>query len=601
MFSSLLKTPSVVFSTCALVSSFSAISAVSTDAHLPPLIKWQGQSESLMTTSGDLLTDFEKSLGKVSPNYQQTMVYLDKLALSNKKQFSITTIGLSSQNRDIKMLIASENGDLDNDKPTVLLQAGIHSGEIDGKDASFMLLRDISEGKRHDILKRVNILFIPILNVDGHERSSRFNRINQRGPVEMGFRTNSKNLNLNRDYTKLDTPGVKAIAEVVNKYNPNLYVDIHVTDGADYQYDITYGYMPTSASESPLISKVLEEKFKPLLDNKLAKSGHIPGPLVFVMNKRDFKQGLAGWVATPRYSNGWGDLRNLPTILVENHSLKPYKQRVLGTYIFIDGIIDALSKYDTELASAVKYEQTHLPEQLVVQRGYSKQADLMSFKGIKYETFHSELSDHKEVRYIGEKIQYDNLPIYWQKEVKAKVKVPKAYYIPSQYKNIVTKLKLQGIEVTQVNAKLEGLKQASVTEFEFDKLPFEGRMRVSASFEYKKLPQTHLDNWYKVETAQALGKLAVHLLQPEAPDSFFQWGDFNTIFQRTEYVENYALVPFANDMLEANPEIAKAFKHKLATDSDFNKSEKARLNWLYQQTPFYDKGYLKYPVLIQSN
>jgi len=601
MFSSLLKTPSVVFSAYVLISSFSAISAVSTDAHLPPLIKWQGQSEKLMTTSGDLVTDFEKSLGKSTPNYVDTMVYLEKLALSNKSQFSIKTIGVSSQKRAIKMLIASEKGTLENDKPTVLLQAGIHSGEIDGKDASFMLLRDISEGKRDDILKRVNILFIPILNVDGHERSNRFNRINQRGPIEMGFRTNSKNLNLNRDYTKLDTPGVKAIADVVNKYNPDLYVDIHVTDGADYQYDITYGYMPVFASESPLISKVLDEKFKPLLDNKLAKSGHIPGPLVFVMNKRDFKQGLAGWVATPRYSNGWGDLRNLPTILVENHSLKPYKQRVLGTYVFIDGIIDALSKYDSELSNAVKHEQTHLPSDLVVKRGYSKQADLMSFKGVKYETFHSELSGHKEVRYIGEKVQYDNLPIYWQKEVKAKVKVPKAYYIPSQYADVVARLKLQGITVKQVNGDFKGLQQISVTDFEFDKMPFEGRMRVSANFDYNKLPQISLNNWYKVETQQTLGKLAVHLLQPEATDSFFQWGDFNTIFQRTEYVENYALVPFANNMLENNPAIAKEFNHKLATDSNFKGSDKARLNWLYQQTPFYDKGYLKYPVLIESN
>jgi len=599
MFSPMLRAPSVLLSTFAFITSFSAISAFSTDAHLPPLIKWQGQSEKLMTTSGALLTDFEKSLGKATPDYVNTMEYLDKLALSNNKQFSIKIIGKSAQGRDIKMLIASEKGTLSNNKPTVLFQAGIHSGEIDGKDATFMLLRDISEGKRDDILKRVNILFIPILNVDGHERSSQFNRINQRGPIEMGFRTNANNLNLNRDYTKLDTPGVKAIVSVVNKYNPDLYIDIHVTDGADYQYDITYGYMPVFASESPLISKVLDDKFKPLLDNKLAKSGHIPGPLVFVMNKRDFKQGLAGWVATPRYSNGWGDLRNLPTILVENHSLKPYKQRVLGTYVFIDGVIDALSKYESELSSAVKHEQTHLPKELAVQRGYSKQADLISFKGIKYETFHSELSNHKEVRYIGEKIQYDNLPIFWQKDVKATVKVPKAYYIPSQYSNIVSNLKLQGIEVTQVNGKFNSLKQGIVTDFEFDKMPFEGRMRVSASFDYSDLPQTQLTNWYKVETSQVLGKLAVHLLQPEAIDSFFKWGEFNTIFQRTEYVENYALVPFANEMLENNPALAKEFKQKLAIDNDFKNNEKARLNWLYQQTPFYDKSYLKYPILIE--
>ncbi|SFD06825.1 M14 family metallopeptidase [Pseudoalteromonas denitrificans] len=596
----LLKVGPIILSSCIFLSSFQSISAISTDAHLPPLIKWQGKSEQLMAKNGPLLTEFEKSLGTSTPSYINAMAYLNELVKTNPDQFSVNTIGVSAQNRAIKMLIASENGILNHDKPTLLIQAGIHSGEIDGKDAGFMLLRDIAEGKRNDILKRVNLLFIPILNVDGHERSSRFNRINQRGPSEMGFRTNAKNLNLNRDYTKLDTPGIQAITEVVNKYSPDLYIDIHVTDGADYQYDITYGYMPTFASESPAISKVLDDKFKPLLDSKLVNQGHIPGPLVFVMNKRDFKQGLAGWVATPRYSNGWGDLRNLPTILVENHSLKPYKQRVLGTYVFIDSVIDALSQFEKPLSDAVKYEKSHLPKELVVKRGYSKNPDHIAFKGIKYEVFNSKLSDHKEVRYIGEKIDYANLPIFWQKEILAKVAVPKAYYIPTEYGNIADKLKQQGIMVTQISGQYSNLHQASATKFEFDKMPFEGRMRVSAKFNYKKHKNVVLTNWYKVETSQPLGKLAVHLLQPEAVDSFFSWGDFNTIFQRTEYVENYALVPFANTMLQNNADISNKFNEKLKDNSDFKNDEQARLNWLYQQTPFYDKNYLKYPILIEK-
>ena len=220
----------------------------------------------------------------------------------------------------------------------------------------FMLLRDIATGKRRDILKKVNILFIPILNVDGHERSSAFNRINQRGPVKMGFRTNANNLNLNRDFTKLDTPEVKSVLAVINDYNPNLYIDVHVTDGADYQYDVTYGYNPVFASESPAISDALNRYFKPVINQTLTEQGHIPGPLVFVMDKQEFKSGLAGWVATPRFSNGWGDLRSLPTILVENHSLKPYKQRVLGTYVFIDGAIEALAAHKDKLANAVKIQ-----------------------------------------------------------------------------------------------------------------------------------------------------------------------------------------------------------------------------------------------------
>ena len=370
---------------------------LSINGHLPPLIPWQGKSLQLIQNSGPLTTDFELSDGEASPTYEDTMKFVDRLIAANPTQFSSTTIGESFGQREIKMIVANENGQFSanmiksNGKPTILIQAGIHSGEIDGKDAGFMLLRDIATGKRRDLLSKANILFIPILNVDGHERRSKFNRINQRGPIEMGFRTNGSNLNLNRDYTKVDTPEVKAVLQVINSYSPDLYVDVHVTDGADYQYDITYGYTPAFASESPKIASVLEEKFQPHIDNTLSQQGHIPGPLVFVMNKREFKEGLAGWIASPRFSNGWGDVANVPSILVENHSLKPYKQRVLGTYVLLDGAIDALSIHHQTLKAATKAEQV-TPRELVVERHYAKEPNYIPFKGIKYKKLESALS-----------------------------------------------------------------------------------------------------------------------------------------------------------------------------------------------------------------
>ena len=394
-----------------MLSILALSAALSADFHLPPNLPWNGKSTHLIQPSHHLVTEFELSEGKNSPDYQATMAYLNTLATEHSDIFSIETIGISDQNRDILMLKAVENS-LDN-KPTLLIQAGIHSGEIDGKDAGFMLLRDIATSEKRELLKKVNLLFIPILNVDGHERSSAFNRINQRGPLKMGFRSNSKNLNLNRDYTKLDTPEVIALVNVVKQYQPDLYIDVHVTDGADYQYDVTYGYMPSFASDSPKISQALDEYLKPDIDTSLEKMGHIPGPLVFVMNKQNIKEGLAGWVATPRFSNGWGDLRNLPTILVENHSLKPYKQRVLGTYVFLEATINALAKHKDTLKTAVRAEQTQLPSQLVGRRSYSESADYIDFKGISFDHFDSALTGQKEVRYTGEDETFTQLPIYW--------------------------------------------------------------------------------------------------------------------------------------------------------------------------------------------
>jgi len=201
-----------------MFASLLFLSAIVADnSHLPPLIPWQGDSVSLLQQQGPLTTDFELSQGKASPNYADTMAFVDRLVAANPTQFQSQIIGYSNSNRAIKMVVASEQGFFEagqmanSTKPTVFIQAGIHAGEIDGKDAMFMLLRDIATGKRRDILKKVNILFIPILNVDGHERSSAFNRINQRGPEKMGFRTNANNLNLNRDFTKLDTPEVRSV------------------------------------------------------------------------------------------------------------------------------------------------------------------------------------------------------------------------------------------------------------------------------------------------------------------------------------------------------------------------------------------------------
>ena len=363
---------------------------------------------------------------------------------------------------------------------------------------------------------------------------------------------------------------------------------------------MTYGFTPSFASESPKIAKILEDKVQPHIDKTLTDSEHVPGPLVFVMDKREFKSGLAGWIAGPRFSNGWGDLATVPTILVENHSLKPYKQRVLGTYVFLDGAIDALSIHYQTLKNAVVAEQA-TPSELVLDRKYSQEPDYIQFKGIKYKKFNSALSGQSEVKYLGEAEYYEKHPIFWRKEIVNKVKVPTAFYLPPAYSQIVNKLRMQGILVENVSdtSPISALKRADVENFEFDKIPFEGRFRVKANFSYQDIEAKPLTGWYRVATDQARGKLATHLLHPEAPDSFFSWGYFNTIFQRTEYVENYALVPYARSMLKDNPKLALEFDKKLREDKAFESDPKARLNWLYSKTPFYDAGYLKYPVLFQ--
>ena len=317
-------------------------------SNLPPAFEWHGKSETLIAKTNDpWVTAAEKSNFVTTPDYNETMKWFKKLAAASPL-LTMVSIGKSVERRDIYMVIASTEKNVTaaslqkSGKPLLLVQAGIHSGEIDGKDAGMMLLRDIAFGNKKDLIKKVNLLFIPILSVDAHERSSPYNRPNQRGPQNMGWRTNAQNLNLNRDYAKLDTKEIRAVVKVINEYNPVLYMDIHVTDGADYQYDITFGGLDLQGN-SPGISKWLETIYKPAIDKNLTANGHIPGQLLFALNDMDFSKGNVLIAGGPRFSDSYGNLRHMASILVENHSLKPFKQRVLGTYVLLESTLKLLA------------------------------------------------------------------------------------------------------------------------------------------------------------------------------------------------------------------------------------------------------------------
>lgn len=576
-------------------------------SHLPPLKPWAGKSESLLERDKSELTPAERTGLSASPSFGETIAYIHKIA-ARSPYLRLKSLGASSQNHPIFMLVVNTEGERDpegvkaNGKPTILIQAGIHSGEIDGKDAGLMLLRDIVRGNELELIQQVNILFIPILSADGHNRVSQYNRVNQRGPEFMGWRTNSQNLNLNRDYAKLETPAVQAAIKVINDYQPDLYVDVHVTDGEDYQYDITYGYNQTFATQSPAIAKWLTNTLQPKVDKDLADNGHIPGPLVFAMNKRDFAKGIAGWIASPRYSNGYGDARHLPTILVENHSLKPYRQRVLGTYVLIKSMIELLAKEHKSLRSAIAQDKARRPKTMVLDWSYAKKPDHISFKGIAYEKFVSEITGEQEVRWLGKDKHYDKLPIFWQKDPKVEVQVPQAYIVPTQYGHVIERLKMHGIEMTPVNKeiyrKVKSYHQFRITEHQFAPKPFEGHTRVNAKVKLEPVKVRPAKKSMLVSTNQDLGNLVVALLDPRGPDSFFAWGYFNSIFQRTEYIEPYAVLPLAESMMAENPELKAQFERKLKEDPKFAKDPKARLDYFYKLSPYYDKTHMQYPILV---
>ncbi|MBA3886941.1 MAG: M14 family metallopeptidase, partial [Acidobacteria bacterium] len=318
-----------------LVSAAAALAQPVVPVILPPELPWSGKSESLaLAPDHPWATPAEASGLTATPRYAETMTWLQRLADASP-ELAMVSIGKSPEGRDLWLVIASKERAFTPEavrasgKPVLFAQAGIHAGEIDGKDAGMMLLRDMTVvGTKRDLLDMAHVLFVPIFNVDGHERFSAYTRVNQRGPAEGGWRSNARNLNLNRDYTKADTAEMRHMLTALRRWSPDLYVDLHVTDGADYQYDITFGYN-TSAYYSPAIGKWLEDVADPAISNDLRSMGHVPGTLYQVTDREDPSKGIFSWWAEPRFSNGYGDAIHLPTILLENHSLKPFRQRVL--------------------------------------------------------------------------------------------------------------------------------------------------------------------------------------------------------------------------------------------------------------------------------
>jgi len=581
---------------------------------LPPTVPWNGKSRELMLPADDpWVTPAEISGLERTPRYEETIAWLRRLADASP-EIDLISIGRSAEGRDIWMVVASTARERDpaslrtSGKPTVLAQAGIHAGEIDGKDAGLMLLRDMTvRGKRRALLEHANFLFIPVLNVDGHERFSAHNRINQRGPIEMGWRTNARNLNLNRDYTKLETEEIRAVVATINAWQPDLYIDLHVTDGADYQYDITWGTTPDFAW-SPAISRYLEGVVDPAVQARLRAMDHVPGPLMWPVNDRDFADGNLSWTGTPRFSQIYGAVRHLPSILVENHSLKPYDQRVLGTYLFLESVLDVVGRNPDALREAMARDRSARAQRVTLawQRKDPPTREIRTVEAIRAERYDSPISGDTVVRWTGERLAAP-MPFLLEDEPAVVVERPAAYYIPAAWSHVAEKLRLHGIAVerlvepTTIEATMYRLPEAraadSASAFDQRGALYEGRVRIEPGKLIAEQATVELPaGSFRAGTDQPLGDLLVLLLEPESPDSLFQWGFFVEILTQPEYAEPYVMEPMARAMLEADPDLARQFDTKLESDPEFAGNADARLEWFYRRSPYFDSRDRLYPI-----
>jgi murein tripeptide amidase MpaA len=571
-----------------------AMAAPQIEAPLPPTLPWKGTSEKLVVKPTDpWITPAERSNFVETPNYADTRAWLEKLDAASPL-LSIETFGKTSQGRDLYFVRASSGG---TDKPVVLVQAGIHSGEIDGKDAGLMLLRDMALRGKKSLLDKADLIFVPIFNADGHERASQFNRPNQRGPRLQGWRTTAQNLNLNRDYLKADTPEMRAMIGLIKRFDPVLYLDLHVTDGTDYQYDITYAFSGWDGyyAQSPAIGRWLDKRFRPAIDAALTRGGHVPGFYVDAVDPRDPDKGINNNPDSARFSTGYSDLRRLPAVLLETHSLKPYRQRVLGTYVFFEAALRFVGEDASGVRAAIAQDRASTPASATLTwKPLEKPIYTMEFLGMAHEKFVSPVSGREEVRWLGRPVR-QTMPVFGQTP-DVVMPLPAAWWVPVFEPQVIERLKLHGISFeTLQSARRVNVDMVRLVEPKLGNAN-EGHVMLNYNVRHERRDEMMPAGSVRVPSDQPLGLLAAAMLEAESTESLLAWNYFPHILQRTEYMEAYAIAPLGEKMLAADPALKAEFDAKLKADSAFAASGEARLAWIYARSTYYDARYLLYPV-----
>jgi hypothetical protein len=567
------------------------------------------QSSLPLLAGEDWTTYYERSGFLRTPRYDWTMEFCRKLDEAST-MVTLVSVGKSAQGRDIPLLVIDRDGLTDpaaihrTGRVLLLFQACIHPGECEGKDAGLMLVRDlVISNKYTDILDHVSILFIPIFNVDGHERFGPYNRINQNGPEEMGWRVTANNLNLNRDFLKADTPEMQAWLKMFSSWMPDFFIDSHTTDGADYQYPLTY-QVEIFGNMDPGLTKWAQEVLVPGLEGSMENAGYPVFPYVDFRNWHDPRSGLVSEVAPPMLSQGYTSLMNRPGLLIETHMLKPYKVRVSSTYECVLTTLNILSGQGSVLRSLIASA-----DEFVCGPGFLAEPFPLKFR---IDESDSVITDFKGIDYTTEKsvisgdswFLYGNTPVtmkipWFHSNVPAvMVTLPSAYIIPPEWQTVISRLEFHGISVKRLNSPVK----VKISTYRFrnpgwQSNPYEGRHPLT-QFAYEEVTEERAfpSGSVIVEVSQPAARIIAQMLEPRGEGSLVYWGFFDAIFEQKEYAENYVLEKMAARMLADDPAIRAEFEQKKASDTAFAKSPDQILNWFYSRSPYIDQRRNIYPV-----
>jgi hypothetical protein len=562
------------------------------------------------TTADNLETVAERTRFRETGHYEEIERLCPAYAERWPDAVRCTEFGRTPEGRPMLALVASRSGVLAPQEarsrglPVLLMQGGIHAGEIDGKDAGLLALKQMLDGKMAPgALERLVLVFVPVFNVDGHERFGRWNRPNQVGPEQMGWRTTAQNLNLNRDYMKADAPEMRAMLRLLNTWDPILYVDLHVTDGAQFEHDISNTIEPLKSGDPGLQrsgAALLKET-----NERLEAQGALP--LDFYPTFRDESDPMSGFAkepSLPRFSTGYWALRNRLALLVETHSWKDYRTRVRLTHDTIVAVTEITARDGRawlEVArradeTAASLGGTSVP----LSYAATDRHHMIDFKGYAYTREPSAVSGALALHYDPKTPRLWRVPLYDEIRPTIEARAPEGgYLIPAAHAAWVSeKLDAHGIAYRTLETapgELE-VEVFRAQKAERAATTFEGHTALTLTGHWTKERRSIGAGSLFVATTQPKARLVLALLEPRAPDSFAAWGFFTAHFEAKEYMEPYVAEDIGREMLATRPEVAAEFNQRLATDPAFAKDPRARLEFFYRRHAAWDEQFNLYPI-----
>lgn len=492
----------------------------------------------------DLKTVAESSNYTATSTNADVLSFCKKLAAGSAKA-RFTTIGTSAGGNTMGMLIIGDPVPsrpaelIYDDRIVVYIQANIHAGEVEGKEASMMLARDIVNGKHPGILDHVVILIVPNYNSDGNSHISKENRYYQPGPDEgVGRRPNDMNLDLNRDWMKLESPEARAVTgKVLTPWDPVLLIDCHTTDGSLHTEPMTWSHQLHPSGDADLLDycwdTLLPAAAKTLKDEFNYKSI----PYGNWVDRNDQTKGWRTFGHHTRYTTNYIGIRNRLGVLLETYAFANYKDRVWSSYGILLGLLRqcnsdymAIKKMirDADAAAYARAEKLDPEKDVLV-----VEVDLQSFEEpFVIETWESaergrDEQGRRTIRPVGERV--DREVKYFAKFVAKKtVPLPAHYVLEPGEGVIIDKLLQHGISVEKLTEETTVVVQRFHTsEIKQAERLFQGHKFTTVVGEWKEEEVTLPSGSYVISTAQPLGMLAAALLEPEYDDSLTTWNFFD--------------------------------------------------------------------------